>query len=194
MKVEPGDRVEFDNGENIIITPQSESNPHNFGPVSARDSTVYTCQRPGGDTSGGEIETSEAVQNWKTFMQAPERDIKHVFILLSEEELTPYKEPGLIKAYEESRSLTVHHIPYASDQAFKKIMIELDEVHKQGEKAVIHCTHGMGRSGRVAAGWLLYKYGLPVDEAIDESLDAARKHGVQRMGTPGQLMQWIGNA
>jgi protein-tyrosine phosphatase len=59
---------------------------------------------------------------------------------------------------------------------------------------VAYCTHGMGRSGRVAAGWLVHKYGLSVEEAVDEALEAARIHGVERMGSPRQLKSgWQSN-
>ena len=35
-----------------------------------------------------------------------------------------------------------------------------------GEKVVAHCTHGMGRSGRVSAAWLAVRYGLSPEEHL----------------------------
>lgn len=71
-------------------------------------------------------------------------------------------------------------------------MAELNVLFEKGEKAVAHCTHGMGRSGRVAAGWLVYKYGLDTEEATEAVLAAARLNGVERMGSVRALNAWVG--
>ena len=86
--------------------------------------------------------------------------------------------------------LEPHHIPYSSTDSHANIMKLLDEIHAKKERVVAHCTHGMGRSGRVAAGWLMHHYNLNVEEAVTEALDAARKFGVERMGSPQQLQGW----
>ena len=194
-----GDRYMLDHGENTVVTPGSSDNPHNFGPASARDSFVYTCERPGGDMileSGRKIPTLKVVSEWVEYMTAPGRDIRHVFILLTDYELEAYEEPGLIAAYE-SHGIKVHHIPYASEKSYAKIMSELEFLENQQEDGAstgniaVHCTHGMGRSGRVAAGWLVHRYGLSVEEATEETLTAARNARVERMGSPLQLSEWI---
>eukprot|EP00804_Cyclotella_cryptica_P017340 CCRYP_019002-RA/>CCRYP_019002-RA protein AED:0.27 eAED:0.27 QI:0/-1/0/1/-1/1/1/0/202 len=199
IKLHQGDRYMIDHGENTVVTPRSSDNPHNFGPASFRDSFIYTCGRPGGDLileSGRKIPTSEVVSEWVQFMTSPGREIRHVFILLTDDELEVYEEPGLIATYQ-SHGIKVHHIPYASRKSFQKIMSELEIVKNQQQdgaltgNAAVHCTHGMGRSGRVAAGWLVHKYGLSVEEAVEEALDAARKAGAERMGSPLQLAEWM---
>lgn len=191
VKPKEGDRIVEDHGEKTVVTPLGENNPHNFGPASSRDAVVNTCERPGGDTKGLKINTREKVSEWIEYMTASEPNIQHVFILLTDKELECYENPGLIRAYQEG-GISVHHIPYASEQAFQKIMAELDELYSRGENAVAHCTHGMGRSGRVAAGWLVHRYGLSVEEAVEEALEAARQNGVERMGSPQQLKAWMG--
>ena len=179
------------NGERTVVTPLSPTNIHNFGPASSRDAVVNTCERPGGDPgAAGRIPTKDKVDAWIRFMTTPERAVKHGFILLTESELEAYDEPGLISAYE-ACGIVVHHIPYASDDSFHIIMTHLDDLYTKRENAVAHCTHGMGRSGRVAAGWLVHKYGLSVEDAVDEALEAARIHGVERMGSPRQLKKWM---
>ena len=185
-----GDRIQEDHGERTVITPLSKDNPHNFGPASARDIVVNTCERPGGEMKGQKIPTTEVVQKWIQFMSLPERNIKHVIILLSVSELEAYDEPGLVTAYE-AGGITVHHVPYNSEKSYRKIMSILDSVFEKGENVVAHCTHGMGRSGRITAGWLVHKYGLSIEEAVEETLQAARAHGVERMGSPRQLTDWI---
>ena len=182
-------------GDQVIATPRQEEASFNFGPASGRDAVVYTCERPGGDLSlsgavvNTLIPTVKVVQEWMQFMTA--KKIQHVFILLSETELEDYEEPGLIQAYNNTKTITVHHIPFASEDSYRNIMAELDTVYNQKEKAVVHCTHGMGRSGRVAAGWLVHKYGLDVEQATEEVLETARQHGVERMGNPRELTEWI---
>ena len=192
VELKDGDRHMEDHGEMTVVTPLSPHNPHNFGPASSRDSVVNTCERPGGDpgAGGGKIATENKVDDWIRFATAPERAIKHVFVLLTDRELEAYDGPGLIAAYE-ARGVVVHHIPYASEGSFRRIMADLDDLHESGENAVAHCTHGMGRSGRIAAGWLVHRYGLSVKEAVEEALEAARRHGVERMGSPRQLAEWM---
>jgi protein tyrosine/serine phosphatase len=194
VSVFDGDRSMLDHGENVIVTPLGSNNCHNFGPVSARDSIVHTCARPGGDNSKegkNKIPTSEAVSEWIQFMTDPERNIRHVIILLSDEELEAYDDPVLIAAYQ-SGGITVHHIPYNSEKSYVKIMSELEKIEQEGNGNVTaHCTHGMGRSGRVAAGWLVHRYGLTVEDAVEETLAMARKAGVERMGSLRQLAEWI---
>ena len=187
-----GDRTEEVGGEVMVITPASSHNPHNFGPASARDTTVYTCERPGGDPGDNNVKlnTKTCVQEWVQYMTSKNRNIKHVIILLEPKELDVYEEPGLIQAYQEA-GMIVHALPIASPQSFATIMKKLDEIHANGERAVAHCTHGMGRSGRVAAGWLVQKYGLSVEDAVKEALAGARLAGVERMGAHGQLQAWI---
>ena len=197
VQLKDGDRYMEDHGEKTVVTPPDVvNNPHNFGPASINPQRgsniiVYTCERPGGDIKGKKIPTTTKVEEWTKYMTTPDRAIKHVFILLGDDELAAYEEPGLIAAYE-ANNIQVHHIPYASDQSYARIMKELEDCcASKNENAVTHCTHGMGRSGRVAAGWLVYKYGLSVDDAVEEALDAARQYGVERMGSPQQLQQWI---
>ena len=189
---EEGDRMEQAGGERAVITPASSDNPHNFGPASTRDTTVYTCERPGGDPGDDtvKINTKTSVQEWVEYMTSESRKIKHVIILLEPTELDVYDEPGLLQAYQEA-GIIVHHLPIASPKSFATIMNQLDDIHAKGERAVAHCTHGMGRSGRVAAGWLVHKYGLSCEDAVQEGLAAARTAGVERMGAPRQLQAWI---
>ena len=149
-----GDRVLVDQNEETVATPGfPQENPHNFGPASSRDSTVYTCERPGGDPSNpdSKIPTQAVVDAWVQFMTSSENQIRHVVILLRDAELEAYEDPGLIAAYE-AAGIVVHHIPFASDDSYKRIMTVIDEIESKGERVVAHCTHGMGRSGRVAAG------------------------------------------
>lgn len=201
-----GDKVTQENGETVIITPPSAEHNYNFGPVSLRDTLVYTCERPGGDPNlhndGHEASTKiapkQAVEGWMKFMTHPDRQIQHVIILLSKNELEEgYEEPGLLAAYQEKLDemkseykFQFHHIHF-TPSSHDETMAKLDSITKLNEKVVVHCTHGMGRSGRVAAAWLVHQYGLSGEDATEEVLDIARQHHVQRMGAVNKLTDWI---
>lgn len=192
LKSKPGDRVKEDHGEEVVITPPAEPSEYqyNFGPASGRDEIVFTCERPGGDTKGAMIPTTSEVSKWMAFMST--KHISHVIILLEEPELAAYEPPGLIPAYLDA-GMIVHHIPYSSPNASTRILEILEEVSQNNKKrAVAHCTHGMGRSGRVAAAWLVQKYHLTPLAAVEEALEAARTAKVERMGAPRQLQEWMG--
>jgi protein-tyrosine phosphatase len=188
-----GDRVTEDHGEQVIVTPLDESKTKfNFGPASSRDNTVYTCERPGGDPPepGAKLVPSKVLPGWIDYIQK-KNGVTNVIILLAEDELLAvYEEEGLIAAYQ-AAGMTVHGIPYKSENSASNIYKVLENVMAKEEKVVAHCTHGMGRSGRVAALWLTQHYGLSPEVAIDEALEAARQGGVERMGAPRQLKEWI---
>mmetsp|Transcript_2295 Transcript_2295/g.6460 ORF Transcript_2295/g.6460 Transcript_2295/m.6460 type:complete len:208 (-) Transcript_2295:368-991(-) len=193
---QPGDRVTEDHGESVVITPYTAE--RNFGPASTRDSLVYTCERPGGDSKGAKIATQQEVDQWIAFMTSSGRNVRHVIILMEPNELEKGYDDSLIEKYQQG-GITVHHIPYSSPQAYAKAMAVLKQVEKannentqqQQQQVVAHCTHGMGRSGRVAAGWLVERYGLSPEQAVEEALAAARTTGVERMGAPRQLQEWM---
>jgi len=212
-----GDTVTQENGETIVITPPSTDHNFNFGPASLKDVLVYTCERPGGDpnlhhhdndtndnddskTIPKKISTMKAVAEWMDFMTHLDRQIQHVIILLSNEELDEgYDPPGLIPAYEDVSTklkdekgieFHIHHVHF-TPSSHEETMLKLDSIIERNEKVVVHCTHGMGRSGRVAAAWLVHKYGVAEEEATEIVLNVAREHSVQRMGAVEKLQKWI---
>jgi protein-tyrosine phosphatase len=194
MQKHDGDQYVDYPGEQAVVTPLHPDTLYNFGPASNRDSTVYTSQRPGGDPQpGSKIDTTAEVREWKEFMSHPERNIKNVIVLQEEDQLAEYDGPGLIQAYNDC-GLTVHHIPCSIDKSFSKIMTVLDDIEEKKERVVVHCSHGKERGGRIAAAWLVHKYGLSPEEATEESLAAARAHGVERLGAPNKLSRWMADA
>lgn len=183
-----GDRVVEDNGVDTIVTPNAGVE-YNFGPASFRDSVFYTSERPGGDPTGqAKIPSSTVVPKFIAFMK--DHNINHVIVLLDENELDVYEPPGLLELYRLG-NMEVHFIPASSEHASLKIMKVLEEIESRGQRAVGHCTHGMGRSGRVAAAWLVKRYGLSPMEATKLTLETARKCGVERMGAPDKLREWL---
>eukprot|EP00521_Asterionellopsis_glacialis_P001112 CAMPEP_0195247220 /NCGR_PEP_ID=MMETSP0706-20130129/843_1 /TAXON_ID=33640 /ORGANISM="Asterionellopsis glacialis, Strain CCMP134" /LENGTH=198 /DNA_ID=CAMNT_0040298695 /DNA_START=21 /DNA_END=614 /DNA_ORIENTATION=- len=178
----------------VIITDRSPNTPHNFGPASSKDETLFTCERPGGDPAvhsnhnlqDVKIPTS-SVEMWIGFMKS--RGIKHIVILLDDNELECYESPGLLEFYTRA-GFYIHRTRMAEAGAAKSFFDIISQVESKGEKAVAHCTHGMGRSGRVAAGWLVMKFGISPEEATRIAIGTARNHGMERMGNVSALEKW----
>ncbi|HHC19478.1 MAG TPA: hypothetical protein ENK81_03655, partial [Euryarchaeota archaeon] len=49
-----------------------------------------------------------------------------------------------------------------------EILQKISECDSKGKKVYIHCVGGLGRSGALAAAYLVYKHGLKPEEAIKE--------------------------
>jgi hypothetical protein len=175
--------------DDTIITPRDSSTIHNFGPASSRDTTLFTCERPGGDPESGSIPAS-AIEDWADFMR--EKGIDQVLVLLDDNELECYEDPGLLELYQ-NFGFTVHRNPMGEAGASTRAMDTISACLTNGKKIVAHCTHGQGRAGRVAAAWLTHKYDLSLEEATEEALATASRLGVTRLGSPTKLKTWLEN-
>jgi Cyclin-dependent kinase inhibitor 3 (CDKN3) len=176
--------------KDVVVTPRNLATLHNFGPASSRDAIVHTSERPGGDPEGGASIPTAKVMEWIEFMKS--HAVKQVLVLLDDNELDVYEEPGLLALYEQN-GLKAHHNLMGPQGSSKNVEKILKEAEATNEKIVAHCTHGMGRSGRVAAGWLVQRYGLSTQEATNEALETALKNGQERMGNVMALEQWLHN-
>lgn len=178
--------------KNTTTTTRDPNTLHNFGPASHRDSVLFTSERPGGDPqSGVAVISASTVQEWIDFMKG--KGITDVLVLLDNNELEIYESPGLLAIYEKE-GLTAHRAPMGEAGACERVMRIIRNVQKKSQgKIVAHCTHGMGRSGRVAAGWLAKEYGLSPIEATDEAMALAREKGMERLGAPHLLEKWLLN-
>ena len=131
------------------VTKPAHCAPFNFGPASRRDAIVHTCERPGADdafnTPRG-IPQAEVLK-WVAFMR--ERGVKRVLTLLDDNELEYFAEP-LFETYRQE-GFACTHVPMGSADAKGRVMGALRDAEAAGELVVAHCTHGMGRSGRVGA-------------------------------------------
>jgi protein-tyrosine phosphatase len=175
-----------DDDTTTIITPRDPDTLHNFGPASSRDAVIFTCERPGGEPAGKIPES--ATKEWVEFMR--EKGIGRVLVLLDDNELECYEDPGLMKIYEKA-GFDARRVPMGELGASKRALNAVSESESDGTKIVAHCTHGQGRAGRVAAGWLAAKYDLSPEDATLEALESARKHGVTRLGSPKKLKNWL---
>ena len=172
------------------LTPKTDI-PHNFGPISTTrsDQILFTAERPGHATLPGGV-SKEVVDEWVSFMTTS--GIQHVLVLLDDNEMNNYPEPGLLKLYQDG-GVKPHVVPMGSNGAYKRIMGILQDIEQKNEKAVTHCTGGVGRAGRVAAAWLSTRYNLTAQDATEETLEAALQAGIQRLGDVAKLEAWMKN-
>ncbi|KAI2493950.1 protein tyrosine/serine/threonine phosphatase [Fragilaria crotonensis] len=160
---------------------------HNFGPVSKRDQILFTAERPGHPVSKNMV-PSEMVTEWISFMK--DKGITHVLVLLDSNEMDVYSDPGLIDMYR-TFGMEPHVVPMGSHGAYTRIMEILKTVEESNQKAVTHCTGGVGRAGRVAAAWLTTRYNLTVQDATQEVMEMAMTCGIKRLGDVQKLELWM---
>lgn len=135
-------------------------NDFGFCPASKDEYIVFGSQRPDRNN----------VQEWIYFMK--EQGIKRVCCLLSQHQLEFYDEDLLDTYHKEFGQNNVCWVPvkdfHLVDLAKlqKKILPFLEDSNSKGERVVVHCSGGIGRTGHVLAAWLVFKHGISSEEAI----------------------------
>ena len=144
-------------------------NTFNFAPASLHEPLVFGAGRPGHHACSN-ISDIE-VNAWLDFMGA--HDIKAVCCLLDKRQLGFYQN-NLLEAFRKrfgAENVCSAPIPdfELSDQEllFGTILPFLATVTGRGERVVVHCSAGMGRTGHVLAAWLVYERGMTNQEALD---------------------------
>jgi hypothetical protein len=173
-----------------VRTPKTDI-PHNFGPCSTnRDQILFTCQCPGTNPKEKRkgVVPKEEVDEWLVFMKS--QGITDVLVLMDENELEIYEDPGLLELYK-AGGIEPHLTPMGPEGAYDQIMGIIKDIEARNGKAVTHCTGGTGRAGRVAAAWLATRYELTPVEATQEAVDTAIDSGVQRLGHAEKLAGWM---
>ena len=145
--------------------------PHNFGPADDDpNQLVLGACRPGFPAK--QVLTEE-VADWTGFMAAA--GIRRVVCLLaSSAEFKSYRRlpGGLLGEYGRCfDEYNVLHAPIrdyrlSSVENLERVLAFLREGVEQGEKTVVHCAGGSGRSGHVLAAWLVRSRGLEPHEAL----------------------------
>lgn len=169
-----------------IVTTRDLSAKHNFGPISHRENTLFTAERPGHPGETG-VPTS-IVDDWIQFILS--KGITNVLIIMEDDEFGVYEVD--LKHFYEDHGLKVYHIPFSSQGSYEKTMKLIQELDNKGEKVLSHCTGGKGRCGRVACAWLCKKWHLSPLEASQEFIDQAMEKGLYRLGDVQKLKAWMG--
>ncbi|XP_037994471.1 cyclin-dependent kinase inhibitor 3 isoform X2 [Motacilla alba alba] len=107
--------------------------------------------------------------------------IQDVFVLCTRGELSKYRVPNLIDAYQQ-HGMCVHHHPIPDGNAPDiatccKILEELRTCLENKQKTMIHCYGGLGRSCLVAACLLLQLSDTLAPQQVIESLRNLRGSG-----------------
>lgn len=141
---------------------------YKFAAAWENEPFVFGAKKPGySDTK---------VSDWVEFMKR--FGIKRVCCLLSAQQLAYYSD--LLGTYRQE--FGINHVAWAPIEDFhladtetltKKILPFLAQADLQGEKVVVHCSGGIGRTGHVLAAWLVSGRGLSNKAAIA----AVRKTG-----------------
>lgn len=184
--------------------------PHNWSFASSRDRIISGAARPGnasisaprpprpgtdaGNGSGpppAKTSVSEAeVEEWAAYMK--EQGVQRVLCLLTGSELLCYEEGGLLafltRHFNDVRTVS----DIAGPESKAQIIQALTDASDAGEHCVVHCSAGIARTGICLALWLQHRYGVPVQEAVDEVISFAAEKGANRKPTMAAVLRLLG--
>lgn len=131
-------------------------NAANFGPI-ATDAAVHGACRPG--------HLGASVSEWADVLRTA--DVSTVVCLLSDGEARRW---GVPDAYADA--FEAHHVPIRdrhlpSTETLSAVVDLLASATANDRRVAIHCNAGQGRTGVVAAAWLVRSRGLSPERAVE---------------------------
>ncbi|KAF5834676.1 hypothetical protein DUNSADRAFT_8558 [Dunaliella salina] len=138
---------------------------YNFGVASDLDQVVHGAARPGANAEDGQP-TDAQLDDWVNYMKS--KGISRVVGLLSGKEISTYKEPPVESLKKRGmKAMNLDLDTMEKLEASNAAVQEFEDAAKSGEKVVVHCWGGSGRTGSILAAWLCRKYGLSPEEACN---------------------------
>jgi protein-tyrosine phosphatase len=144
-------------------------NLYKFAAASPAETIVFGSAKPGN--------SPEQLAQWLTFMT--QQGIQRVCCLLPLEQLQPY--PDLLAVYHQtfgsSRVLWAPIVDFnvvEHNLLLTQILPFLVEANDQGEKVLVHCSGGIGRTGQILVAWLIYGRQMDWQSAIATSRKMGR--------------------
>ncbi|PNW86218.1 hypothetical protein CHLRE_02g077650v5 [Chlamydomonas reinhardtii] len=165
---------------------------YNFGRASEHDEIVYGAARPGAASqrcfNPDDKVTVPEVEEWAAFMSG--HGIARVISLLSESEVGTYVQPptDTLATLFKRAVLVDAKAPGAVDT----LVSELKGAVDTGEKVVVHCWGGGGRTGVALAAWLVRHHGLTPAAAAEQVESYAKAQGASRRADVSQLQGFLG--
>lgn len=168
-------------------------NPFHFNAAQAGEPLIFGACRPG--YAGDQVEREE-VKQWMDFMRA-EKIVK-VICLLNEDQLAYYDD--LLGDYRAvfgdanvlSAPIADYQLP-SRELLHKSVLPFVHAAVQAGEKTVVHCSAGVGRTGVVLSACLVALRGLSPEQAI-QAVRATRRDACEA-GDPRDLLEscrkWI---
>lgn len=143
-----------------------------FAPAATGEETVYGSCAPDFGTRG-----TDPVEEWIDYVR--DREVARVLCLLSDRQVAD--RPGLLERYEAAfgpdgvRHVAIpdHHLP--SPGLLESALSFLQASEHRGERVVVHCLAGIGRTGVTLAAWLVARREYDPREAVRAVQETGRR-------------------
>jgi len=135
---------------------------------------VFGVQRP---ECPSENVGEDEVREWINFIK--DKGIRRVVCLLPQKQLEYYT-PPLLDVYEKEFGrdnvlwVPVKDLHLCGEEMLRKILQFLKDADNKGERVVVHCSGGPGRTGHFLAAWLAFERRFSIEGALNAVERAGR--------------------
>lgn len=173
-------------GSFLVQNEKDKQRHFGFSAASPDERIVFGAARP---AYGSPAISGKDAEDWLAYMQA--RGVKRICCLLTDEQIAAY---GFDLPVFYGEVLGRDHVCWSpvmdgflatAEQLKEEILPFLDNADREGERVVVHCAAGLGRTGHVLAGWLVHGRGMEPETALQNVRLMGRK--------PAEAVSW-GNA